>query len=47
MAVVMGGMALILHETATNFDFGELSAAMGGGILTLAFDIVKRNVTTG
>ena len=46
MAVVFGGACLMLHITATSFDAGELKAAGGVSLLTLAFDILKKNAST-
>ena len=33
---------LILHVTASHFDSGEMKAAGGVGITSLAFDLIKR-----
>ena len=42
-SAVFGAVACgILLITATNFDSGELKAAGGVGIASLAFDLVKR-----
>ena len=42
-SAVIGMVACgILMITATNFDSGELKAAGGVGVASLAFDLVKR-----
>ena len=46
MAVMFTGATLILHETATSFDSGEMLAAGGVGAASLAFDLIKRTLST-
>jgi hypothetical protein len=46
MAVMFAGAALILHETATSFDSGEMMAAGGVGAASLAFDLIKRTISS-
>jgi len=42
-SAVLGAVACgILAITATHFDSGELKAAGGMGVASLAFDLVKR-----
>lgn len=43
-AVIMGGACAMLSITASQFDAGELKAAGGVGMASLAFDLIKRLV---
>ena len=42
MAVLFSGAIGVLNVTATSFDKGELAAAGGVGLLSVVFDVLKR-----
>ena len=44
MGVVFAGAIGVLQVTASTFDLGELKAAGAVGLLTLVFDVIKRQL---
>lgn len=45
MSVLFAGTIGVLHVTATHFDIGELKAAGVVGLLSVVFDVAKRQFT--
>lgn len=45
--VLMTGAVIILERTASHFDSGEVAAAGGVAVTSIAYDIVKKLLAQG